>query len=121
MYKRQLYDKNLLEKVANKKNIDVNKLHKYDEKPHNFLISRKVRGYSNSIEENVAEMQFEYLEEMAENGESFIVVGRCSEHVLKENPNMISIFILGDIETKALRIAKIHNITVEKDVYKRQP
>ena len=59
-------------------------------------------------------MQFEYLEEMAENGESFIVVGRCSEHVLKENPNMISIFILGDIETKALRIAKIHNITVEK-------
>ena len=39
------------------------------ERPKNRLFSRTVRGYSNSIQENVANMQFDYLKKMAQEGE----------------------------------------------------
>ena len=57
----EIYDKNLLDEVANVKHIDTNNLSKYDEKPRIFFISRTVNGYSNSPEENVAQLQLALL------------------------------------------------------------
>ena len=93
-FELNLYDKNLLEQIANDKNLNVKNLEKYDEKPRNMWMTRTVRGYSNSAEENLANMQFEYLKKAAADGESFIVVGRCAETILKNNPALISMFIL---------------------------
>ena len=70
----------------------------------NLILSRSVKGYSNSIEEVIADMQFEYLRKKADSGESFVVVGRCAEEVLKDKEGLISIFILGDREVKLNRI-----------------
>lgn len=39
-----------------------------------------------------------------------MIVGRCSEIVLKDNPNLISIFVLGDKEAKIQRIMKIYEL-----------
>ena len=61
----ELYDRNLLDEVANVKNVDTNNLSKYDEKPHRFFGSRTVRGYSNSPEENVAQLQLALLKSKA--------------------------------------------------------
>ena len=49
-------------------------------------------------------LQFEYLQEKAKAGESFIIVGRCGEDVLKEYDALVSIFVLGDKEVKKARI-----------------
>lgn len=73
-----LYDNNLLEQIAEEKEIPHDGLKKYDEKPKSRLFSRTVRGYSNSVQENLANMQFDYLKKKAADGESFVVVGRCS-------------------------------------------
>ena len=40
--------------------------HRYDEVPRNILFSRRVREYSTSAEENIAQMQFEYLKKKAD-------------------------------------------------------
>ena len=109
-----LYDKNFLEAMAEEKNLDAAGLEKYDERPKNVWITRTVRGYSNSIEENLANMQFEFLKKKAEAGESFIIVGRCAETILKDNPALISIFILGDLESKIQRVCRIYNMTKEE-------
>ncbi len=116
-----LYDKNLLEYLAQEKNVSQESLQKYDELPKNKLISRKVRGLSNSPQENIAEMQFEYLQKMATEGQSFVVVGRCAEIKLKENPGLISIFVLGDRESKESRIMELQGISREdaKQMLKR--
>ena len=98
-----LYDHNLLDKITNEKNLDLKKLMQYDERPRNPLLSRTVRGYSNSPEENIAKMQFEYLQEKAEQGDSFVVVGRCSESVLKEYDSLIAIFILANMDFRIQR------------------
>lgn len=98
--KLPLYDRRLLEKVAEEKQVDIAFLEKHDEKHKNVLLSRTVKGYSNSVEEAVAEMQFDFIRKEAQKGESFVVVGRCSEYVLAENPALVSVFILGDYEAK---------------------
>ena len=75
-------------------------LEKFEEKPRNLILSRRVGAYSNSMEEIVADMQFEYLREKAESGESFVAVGRCAETVLRDYPGLVSIFVTGDKEAK---------------------
>ena len=109
-YGLNLYDKNLLQEIANEKSVEVKNLEKYDEVPRNFFMTRTVKGYSNSAEENLANMQFDYLRKKAESGESFVVVGRCSEDVLKKYPGTISIFILGDWESKVDRVIRIYGM-----------
>lgn len=109
-----LYDKNLLQQLAEDKNMNVKNLEKYDEKPRNMWITRTVRGYSNSSEENVANMQFEYLKERAAAGESFVIVGRCAETVLKNSKALISIFVLGDWDSKIERITRLYDMEKEE-------
>ena len=109
-YNIPLLDRNLLTEMCNEKNINVTNFEKFDEAPRNKLLSRTVKGFSNSPEEIIAEMQFDFLKKKAEQGESFVVVGRCAETVLKGNPALISIFVLGDMENKITRICKLHSI-----------
>lgn len=109
-----LYDSNLLQEIAAENNLDAQNLHKYDEKPKLKLFYRNVQGYSNSPEENIANLQFDYLRDKAASGESFVIVGRCAEEVLKHYPCMVSVFILGDMEKKIERLMQLHNISADK-------
>lgn len=111
-----LYDYNMLQSIADEKEVNVSSFEKYDEIPKIPFISRTVRGFSNSPEENLAQMQFEFLRKKAESGESFVVVGRCSEMVLKEFDCMIPIFVLGDMEAKIERIMRVREVSREKAI-----
>lgn len=109
-YGLSLYDHNLLREVAKERGLDAAALEEFDEKKRNKLLTRTVRGMSNSPAQNVAQIQFDFLREKAESGKSFVVVGRCSEYVLKEY-GVVSIFILGDMDTKVARIQRLYNKT----------
>ena len=109
-----LYDNNLLEHIAEEKEISHESLKKYDERPKNRLFSRTVRGYSNSMQENLANMQFDYLKKKAAAGESFVMVGRCSETILKGFDGLVTIFVLGDPDVKAERIRKVYGVSEEE-------
>ena len=113
-FELDLYDNNLLEHIAEEKSVGGDALKKYDERPKSRLFSRTVRGYSNSIQENVANMQFAYLKKLAEDGKSFVVVGRCSETILKNYEGVVSIFVLGDWETKRERIMRLYRLSAEE-------
>lgn len=101
-----LYDHNLLREITDERELNLSEIKRYDELPKNPWFSRTIRGYSNSPEENIANMQFEYLQKKAEKGESFVIVGRCSESILKKYSGLIAIFILADMEFKIGRIEK---------------
>ncbi len=109
-----IYDVNLLREIALEKRADAEVLRKYDEIPRKRFMSRSVRGYNNSPEENIANLQFEFLRKRAREGKSFVVVGRCSEAVLKEFDSLISIFILADKQAKIDRITSILKVSVEE-------
>lgn len=116
VYGIPLYDRNLLKEIASEKNLDSATLEEYDEKRKRFMVYRKVRGMDASPEVAVAHLQFNYLKDKAAAGESFVVVGRCAETILRENENMIPIFILGDEEAKIQRVMKVYDKSREEAI-----
>lgn len=112
------YDRTMLDEIAKATNVEVEFLEKYDEKPRKLFGSRRVGAYSNSMEEIIAEMQFENLRERAASGESFVVVGRCAESVLKDVKGLITIFILGDMKEKVKRIQERYQLDEQEALSK---
>ena len=108
-----LYDRHLITEIAQKIGMTEEEVNKYNEAPKIKILSRTVNGYSNSIEDNIAEMQFDIIDKKAKDGESFVVVGRCSETKLKEYPALISLFILGDMDKKIERVMEIYELNEE--------
>ncbi len=114
----QFYDRSMLDDLAREKNLQIEDLEKYDEKPRNPFMSRRVGKHTNSMEEIVAEMQFDYLREKADSGESFVIVGRCAETVLRDREGLISIFILGDAEQKIQRVEEKYHLNKQDAISK---
>lgn len=111
-----LYDKNLLSEIAKDKNLNEETLRKYEEAPRNRILGRSVRGRNNSMLNNsmqagVFAIQTTWLQEKAEAGESFIVVGRCAEAALAHYPGLVSLFICGEPDARINRLMKRHNFT----------
>ena len=112
-YDIKLYDKNILDEVAMEKNVDRKEFRGFDEKIRNKFLYRTVNGMNSSPEDNLAEMQFDFLREKADEGESFVIVGRCAETVLRENPNIITLFINGSMDFKIQRTMEMFGLNEE--------
>ncbi|RKM59600.1 cytidylate kinase-like family protein [Butyrivibrio sp. XB500-5] len=108
-----IYDRHLITEIAQRMGMTIDSVEKYNETPKNVFLSRRVKGYSNSIEDNISEMQFDFLEDKAKSGESFVVIGRCSETKLKKYPGLISFFILGDMDKKIERVKEVYELSEE--------
>ncbi|SFH85969.1 Cytidylate kinase [Pseudobutyrivibrio sp. OR37] len=104
-----LYDRNMLDQMAEKNGIDAEDLHKHEEMKRQGL-TRTVRGHSSSVQDTIAKLQFDFIREKAESGESFVVVGRCAENVLRDHSALISLFIRGDEAAKTERICRLYKL-----------
>lgn len=48
------------------------------------------------------------------NKESCVMIGRCADYVLKEDPSRLSVFIYADIEARKARVAARHGISANE-------
>jgi len=112
----KLYDKVSIEKEITSGGYSEELVSEMDEKPVNFFVSRRIGRFSNSLEVNVAEKTFAMLRSKAAEGESFVVIGRCGEQVLENNPNCISIFICGDPQFKLNRVMNKLGLNAEQAI-----
>lgn len=110
----EVCDRELLEGTVALSGYSPEIVEKMDEKPINFLTSRSIKSYSNSLERHVAEKTFEFIRGKAEAGDSFVVVGRCADWVLKDYPNVVRVFICGKMESRIARVMEVNNFTREK-------
>lgn len=110
----KLYDRVFIENSSEEIGYSREIMEKYDEKPVNVLSSKKVGIHSNSIELNVQEKVAQFIKSKADNGESFVVVGRCSDEIFRSNKNAVHIFIMGDYEEKLHRIMALYNLNETK-------
>lgn len=109
------YDKKkLVEGTANMSGMNRSYVKKLDEKPVGFPFSGRIGSFEESPESNVARKTFEYIRQIADSGESCVIVGRCADSVLRDNPNALRIFVVGDVEEKNKRLAAIRQISVEE-------
>lgn len=103
-----MYDRNLLNEVAAEQGMNIKELEQYDELPHNKLMFRTVNGFNSSPEANVAQLQFDFLKKRVRDGESFVVVGRCADEVLKGVPGLITFFVVADQDFKRKRLLEYY-------------
>ena len=103
-----LYDHNLLDEVAASYNLDERELREFDENKRSKLLYRSVKGMNSSPSDNVAYLKFKFLREKAQSGQSFVVVGRCSESVLRDFEGLITVFITGDMDCKIARVEHLY-------------
>ena len=109
------YDKKkLVDGTAKISGMNKNYVKKLDEKPVGFPFSGRIGAFEESPESNVARMTFEYIRQIADSGESCVIVGRCADSVLRDNPNVIRIFVVGKTEDKNRRLASIRQISIEE-------
>ena len=114
-YNIPLYHKQLLDEVAKEGKYSREVVEKYDEKPINLtFMPIPLGGVTTSIEQDVAIKEFNMLRKRAnEENESFVVVGRCADEILADNPNLTKVFILGDTESKAKRVMEREGVDEE--------
>ena len=78
-----LYDHDLLKEIAAKKNLKSEDLEAYDELKWNRFLYRTVRGLNSSPEQNVANLQFDFLKEKSKIRRVF-----CGSRTLfRDNPS----------------------------------
>lgn len=104
------YDRTLSEVAASNIGIDVSKIKEIDERAANSFMYSLVMG--TSFVGNVTNMtaqdrmfaeQSRLIEEYAQKGPC-VIVGRCSDYVLRNNPNCIHFFICADIKERTKRV-----------------
>lgn len=119
-YNIPLYSKELLTELAKDGEYSEEMLERLDERPINLaFIPVPIAGSPISLEQDVAMKQFQFLRKKAnEEKESFVVVGRCADEILNDNPNLVSVFILADRESKTKRLMEREGIS-EKEALNR--
>ncbi len=116
------YDNELLAKVSENYNIDMAMLEKVDEKQKssfwysfatNYVFTNNDEVSPISAEDNLFLKQAKVIEELYNSGENSIMVGRCSDYILKDKQNVIKVFIYSsDMDFKANRKIKLENLNI---------
>lgn len=119
------YDKELLTEAAKNSGFCAEIFENHDEKPtSSFLYSLVMDtysfgGYSSApfldmpLNHKVFLAQFDTIKKIAEN-ESCVIVGRCADYALSENPDCVNVFIHADMDFRIARIAQKMNLTDNK-------
>ena len=118
------YDKELLEHAANDSGICKELFEHHDEKPTNSFLYSLVMdtysfGYSSSgfsdmpMNHKIFLAQFDAIKKLAGEGPC-VMVGRCADYALAEYPNVLSVFISGNMDEKIKYISKLYDKTPEK-------
>lgn len=117
------YDKELLELAAKQSGLCEELFASQDEKPTNsFLYSLVMDTYSLGYTSSYVDMpinhkvflaQFETIKKLAER-ESCVIVGRCADYALEDDPFAISVWIKASLDHRVARIKKLYELTESK-------
>ncbi len=119
-----LYDKEILTIAAQESGISKEFFEEYDEKPtrsYLFSLMASLPGRSNIMDgttslplnHKVFLAQFEAIKEVVKKGPC-IIVGRCADWVLQEDPRLLKVFIQAPMEVKKERVVKYYGVKAEK-------
>ena len=113
-----LYDKELITDAATKGNLDENVSKMADESAANSLLYTLAMGsnvlgttmhfgYKMPLNDKLFLLQSEVIKEKAKE-ESCVIIGRCADYVLRDEENVLRIFVYGDLDHRQMRIQERH-------------
>ena len=96
------YDKEIVDEAANRSDFSRDLIDAFDEKRMSaFILHAGGYGLNENFRLNmqVVSAQFEAMRNIAEKG-NCIFVGRCADYILRDHDDLISVFILGDMDER---------------------
>lgn len=121
MLEIEFYDKSLIALAAKESGLSENLFEGIDEKPTNSLLYSLVMGlqsdrgnfyrYNDILNsDSIFRIQSQVIQDISKD-KSCVIVGRCSDYVLRENKNMVNVFIHADPEFKTERVMRIYKLS----------
>ena len=121
-----MYDKQLITMAAKKSGYHEAVFEQADEVASNSLLYSVVMGSSpmgsllfpnNNLVTNdsLFTLQSNIIKETAEK-ESCIVIGRCSNYVLRKHPRLLSVYLWADLDYRIKRYEELYSEPKEKDI-----
>ena len=116
------YDKELLQEAAKKSGLCEKIFENFDERPKSLLYSIAMDSYmfslpgagaGDSLEQQVYLATFNTIRHIAEEGPC-VIIGRCADYALADNPNHLSLFIHAPIEVRVERVARRQKVSPEE-------
>ncbi len=112
-----LYDRELITAAAEAGNLHPEVAEKADEKAASSLLytlamgsnifTSHGAGLSLPVNDRLYLLQSDFIREKAAEG-SCIIVGRCADHILKDNPNRFSVFVYAPLSVRRRRVTERH-------------
>jgi cytidylate kinase len=118
------YDNELIERAAKESGFSAAAFENAENKATNSLlysIAMGMNAYGNqelgfahlSLDDRIYLAQSEVIRSIADEGPC-VIVGRCADYVLKERPDVISIFIWAGMEYRIKRAIELYNLSPVK-------
>ena len=116
----KLYDKEFIHLVAQKSGINESYIVRNEQSiPSFWLKCILAKSSEQSLERSLSSddvlfvAESKIIQELAEK-ESCVIVGRCADFVLKDNPHVIKVFCYSDLDSARKRCAQEYGIPLEK-------
>lgn len=117
----KFYDKDLITRVAKEKGLSENLFDEMNEKPTSSLLYSLVMGvqsskglyyqYNDMLNgDSLFRLQADVIRAIAEDGPC-IIVGRCADYILRENPYLIKLFLYADAEKRVKTLMARDNMS----------
>lgn len=113
-----VYDKEILKKAAQDSGFSAEFFEESDEKKRFFSLSSIFsNGFGDTenymSDRGIFKMQSQTIKEIAEQG-SAIIVGRCSDYILRDMEGTLDVFLTSPAEIRAARVAERSGKTLEE-------
>lgn len=113
-----VYDSELITKAAQDSGFSAELFVERDEKRRFFSLSKIFTNTYSDTEDYMSDnglfkMQSDTIRRIAEQG-SAIIVGRCSDYILRDLDNVVDVFLTSPVEVRAERVAERLGISKEK-------
>lgn len=97
----EFYDRDIVEEAAKQMNLPLSEVSKQEERERAgfFYMRYPLGGSSLEIKERVHEVQNKIILELAQKG-SCVIVGRCSDYILRNEKNHVNFFIYAPYEAR---------------------
>ena len=113
-----LYGKELITEAASRGSLNETVIKNAEESAANSLLYTLAMGsnmlgttmhfgYKMPLNDKLFILQSEVIKEYAQNG-SCVIIGRCADYVLRDEENILRLFIYGDLDHRQARVRERH-------------
>ena len=104
------YDRDVIRRAAQDSDIDISFFENSEIKDTNSVLYELSSGVRQSLSmmNKVFLQQFKTIRDLAKEG-SCVIVGRCADAILADNPHILRVFVYADIDTRKKRVETFYN------------